>query len=91
MLGLYCNKLYGEMKNMMMETTLEIITENRDGKDNANDTFGSGLDGPVFNPITTPWSLLGLIKEDQAMTETVLQPRITMYLHVGLYIYPIKP
>ena len=42
----------------------------------------SGSDVTIFDPITTPWSCLGLAEEYQATMATVLRPRHTMYLRV---------
>ena len=58
--------------------------------DDDNATAVSVSDGPIFDPITMPWSRLGLADEDRATTATLLWLQRTMYPHAGLYIYPIK-
>ena len=65
---------------------------NDDGKDDDNAASGSGSNGPIFDPIATSWSLLGLAEEDRATTTTALRPLRHMYLRVGIYLpykYPI--
>ena len=65
---------------------------NEDGDDNDNYASRSGSDGPIFNPIVTPLSRLGLAEEDQAKTTLLrlwrhIYPRYGMYLP---YKYPIN-
>ena len=48
---------------------------NEDGNNDNNSAARSGSDGPIFDPITTPWLRLGLAEEDRAMTVTDLRPR----------------
>ena len=57
---------------------------NEDGNDDDNAAAGSGSDGPIFDPISTPHSRLGFAEEDRATKATELRPRRTMYLRVGL-------
>ena len=59
---------------------------NEDGNDNDNAASVSGYDDTIFDTITIPWYPGGV----RATIGTVLRPRLTMYLRVGLYIYPIK-
>ena len=47
--------------------------KNEDGNDNKKSTSGSGYDGPIFGPITTPRSRLGLTEEDRKTTATALR------------------
>ena len=63
---------------------------NEDRNDDDNAAAGSGSDGMIFDPKTTPWSRLVLTEEDWATAVMALQPRSTMYIRVRLYIYPIK-
>ena len=66
---------------------------NEDENDDDNVTSGSGSDGPIFDPIVTPWSHLGLTEEDRATTMTVVRSRRHMYLRIEIYLpykYPIN-
>ena len=54
--------------------------EDNDGNDDGNAAVGLGSNGPIFHPITAPWSRLGLAEEDRAMTTTEMWPRRTIYL-----------
>ena len=66
---------------------------NEEGNDDDNATSGSGSDGPIFDPIATPWSRLGIAEDDWATTTMVMRPRQHVYLRVGIYIpykYPIN-
>ena len=60
--------------------------KNKDSKNNGNDASVSGSDDPIFNPITTPRSWIGIAEEDWATTTMALQPRWTMYLRIGIYL-----
>ena len=57
---------------------------NKDGNNDDNSTVGSGSDGLIFDPITIPWSHIGLSDEDWATTAIVLQLCLTVYLRVGI-------
>ena len=59
---------------------------NEDGNNDDNAASGLGSYGPIFNPITTTWSRLGLSDEDRETTTTTLQPWIPMYLRVVIYL-----
>ena len=73
----------------MTEMMTEIMTEKYGNNDN-NTAVGSGSYGPIFDPITTPWSRLSIMEEDRTMTATVLWPWCTMYVHIGIYIFHIN-
>ena len=65
---------------------------NEDEDDDDNAASGSGSDGPILNPIATPWSRLDIVVEDQEMITTVVQMWRNMYLRIGIYLpyrYPI--
>ena len=52
----------------------------------------SGSDVTIFDPITTPWSHLGIVEEYRVTTPTTMQLRHCMYLRFGIYLphkYPI--
>ena len=55
---------------------------NKDGNNHSNDDPGSGSGGPIFNPIATPQSWLGLADEDQAMMTKMLRLWFHLYLRV---------
>ena len=86
MLGLCYNKTYGTMKNHNNGYDSGYNNRNKDVNDNDNDASGLGSDGPIFDPITMLWSLLGLAEEDQGTMMMVLRPRprprCPMYLRV---------
>ena len=90
MLGLFFNEAYIAMKKYDDGGDNGDNYEKKEKNDNGNDADGSGYYDPIFSPITTPWSHLGLAKEDHTTTVTDLRPQRTMYLSVGLYIYPIN-
>ena len=72
--------------------TTEITTD-IDESDDDNAASGSGSNGPIFNPIVTPQSRLGLTEEGWLTTITALGTRRHMYLRVGIYLpykYPIN-
>ena len=58
--------------------------QNEDVNNDKNSAAGSVYDGPIFDPITTTRSHLGLAEEHQATTVMELRPRSTMYLRVEL-------
>ena len=90
MLGLCCYEKFITTTKYYRGDNNEDNDRNSNGNDNENATTGSGSGGPIFDPITTPWSCLGIAEEDCAMAVTLLQPQPTIHLRVRLYIYPIK-
>ena len=93
MLGLCCNETYGVMTNHGDRYDDRDNDRNEDGNDEDNAASGSGSDGPIFDPIMTPRSRLGLAEENRATKMTALRPRRHMYLRVGIYVpykYPIN-
>ena len=86
MLGLCCDETYEAMTN---------YDDTDDNGDNGGNEDGKTMTIPL--PDQDPMvrssirsRCLGLAEEDRATTATALRPRRTMYLHVRLYIYPIK-
>ena len=57
MLGLCCNETYGTMTNHDGGDN----NGNEDINDDDNAASGLGYDGPIFDPITMPWSRLGIV------------------------------
>ena len=84
MIGLYCNKIYGSTTNHDYVDDDGDNGRNKDGNNDDNAASGLGSDGPIFDPIMTPRSLLGLAVE--VKVTTTLRPRSLMYLHVGIYL-----
>ena len=78
MLGLYCNETYGAMKKC----------DNGDGGGDNDDNAAAGSVSDIWSLIQSKH--LGLEEEYWATVATALRPRHTMYLRVGLYIYPIN-
>ena len=64
---------------------------NEDGNEDNKASSRSGSDGPIFDPITTPQSCLGLAEEYWVITTTALRPRRPMYLCVGIYLPSRRP
>ena len=60
MLGLCCNGIYRAMKNHDDGYDDGDIDGNEYGNNDENVASGLGSDGPIFDPITTPRSHLGL-------------------------------
>ena len=92
MLGLCCDKTYCAMENHDNRDDNGDNNGNKDINDNGTAASGLGSDVPIFNPITTLCSCLGLAEEDWATTTTTLRLRIPMYPCVGIYLtykYPI--
>ena len=56
---------------------------NKDGNEDDNAASGSGSDGPVFDPITTPWSHGGLSGDNSDGAAAV-----THYVSRRWTIYP---
>ena len=54
----------------MTEMMTEIMTEKYGNNDN-NTAVGSGSYGPIFDPITTPWSRLSIMEEDRTEYRTI--------------------
>ena len=59
MLGLCCNKTYGAMTKYDYRDNARDNDRNKDGNYDKNAATGSGSDGPIFDPITTPCSHRG--------------------------------
>ena len=65
----------------------------KDKNDNEYVASGSIYNGPIFHPIPTPWSCLGLAEDDRGATITALRPQRHMNLGFGIYLpykYPIN-
>ena len=93
MLGLCCNKTYGEMKNHHVGDDSGDNDINEDGNDDDSAASGLGADGSIIYPITMLWSLLGLVEEYWGRITTALQPQCHMYLSDWIYLpykYPIN-
>ena len=89
MLGLFCEKIYNAMTNHNDGDN----NRNEDKKYDGNAASGSGSDGPIFDPITTLRSGLGLAENDRSTMTTDLWSRCHVYLRVGIYLphkYPIN-
>ena len=56
MLGLCCDKTCGATMNYDERDDSGGNDRNEDGNNNDSAASGSGYDGPIFNPITMPWS-----------------------------------
>ena len=84
MICVFCDKTYGIINKYNNRYDDRYNGVNEDGNDNDNAAARSGSDGPIFDPITTPQSRLGLAEEDWATTTIVLHMWCSMYLHVGL-------
>ena len=86
MLDLCCDETYGAMTNHDDGNDSGDNDRNKDKNDDSNVASGPGSDGPVFNPIATPRSRLGIAEDYWATTTTALQKRRHMYLHVDIYL-----
>ena len=82
MLGLCCNETYITMKKHNNGDEDGDNHKKKDRNEKGNVASRSVSDFPIFDPITMPWSCLGLAEEYQATMATVLRPRHTMYLRV---------
>ena len=81
MLGLCCDEIYGAMTN--------YDDGDNDGNKDDNAASGSGPDGPIFDPITTPWSRGGRSGDDgngAAAVAHYVSTRRTIYLPYKNYI-----
>ena len=90
--GLCCNETYGAMTNNDDGDDNRDNNENEDGNNDSNAASGLESDYPIFHPITTPWSHLGIVEEDRVTTPTTMRLRHCMYLRFGIYLphkYPI--
>ena len=97
MIGLCCKKTYGSMKNCDdrydegdNDRDNDII---KDKNDNDYVAPGSRYNGPIFHPMVTPWSCLGLVEEDRGATKMALRPQRHVYLTFEIYLpykYPIN-
>ena len=93
MIGLFCNKTYGAMKNHKHGDDNGDNDGNKDRNECDNAGSGSVSDSSIFDTIATTYSGLDLAEEDQAMATTALQLRCHMYLRVGIYLpykYPVN-
>ena len=84
MIGVCCDKTYGAMTNHYNEDDNGDNNGNEDENDDDNATFGSGSDGPIFDPIVMPRSCLGLAEEYRVTMATDLWLWFHMYLCVGI-------
>ena len=76
--------------DLFYEKTYSATTKYYDGYDNVNKgknaAYRSGSDGPIIDPIMTPWSHGG----GWVTIVMALRSQGTIYLRVSLYSYPIN-
>ena len=92
MLGLCCNETYITMKKHNNGDEDGDNHKKKDRNEKGNVASRSVSDFPIFDPITMPWSCLGLAEEDRETMKTALRPWCHIYLRVGIYLpykYPI--
>ena len=75
MLGLCCDKTYGAMMKYDDRYDNRDNDVNEDGNEDKNAADISGSDGPIFNPIMTPWSRIGLAEDNPESIVTALCPQ----------------
>ena len=86
MLDLCCDETYIAMTNHVDRYDYGDNDRNEDVNDNDNASSRSGSDGPIFNPISAPWSCLGLAEKDEATMTMVLWLRHHMYIRIVIYL-----
>ena len=92
MLGLCSNKTCSAITKHDDGEVKKYNYGNKDGNYYNNASSALVSNGPIFDPIATPWSRLSLAEEDWATTKTDLWTRRRMYPRVGIYLpykYPI--
>ena len=86
MLGLCWDKTYVKITNHDDGYDRRDNNVNKEKNKDDNAASWSGSDGPIFDPIETPWSGLGIVEEEWATMVVAMWPRRHMYLWIGIYI-----
>ena len=60
MIGLHCDETYSSITNHDSGDDDRDNDGNEDANEDKNAASGLGSDGPIFDPITTPWPRLSL-------------------------------